>query len=294
MKKIKFFISIVISALLFSLLLNVSAAPIYTASFILDTDSDKNEIIYVNVNETVKVSLGVNTSEGYYAGPLAVPVFYTDSVLEAGSANLNISGRFYNCCKTYTSVVNSEKLTAEAAEALYPSDWSSQQKNANKAIYTVMIPNKTDSDNTPDKLDEYLWTAEFKVRDAVGSQGNVFIPNECIRTEKNIDGSVYLARYSDGSDLSSKRFDYGMDMELDVSKAEITFQVTDLADVDNDKLISSADALLILKNSVDLAELDSDALLRADINQDNSVDSADAFCALKVSTGIDKINKYMH
>ena len=85
-----------------------------------------------------------------------------------------------------------------------------------------------------------------------------------------------------------------MDMELDVSEAEITFQVTDLADVDNDKLISSADALLILKNSVDLAELDSDALLRADINQDNSVDSADAFCALKVSTGIDKINKYMH
>lgn len=294
MRKIKIFISIVISALLFSLLLNVSAAPIYKASLILNTNSDKSKIIYVNVNENVKVSLAVNSSEGYFAGPLAVPVFYTDSVLKAGSPKLNTSGRFYSCCKSYTSVVNSDKMNTEAADALYPSGWSLQQKNANKAIYTVMIPNKADSNNIPDKLNESLWTAEFTVKDAVGSRGKIFIPKECIRTEKNIDGSAYLSRYSDGGDLSSKRFDYGVDMELDVSQAEIIYQVTDTADVDNDKMVTASDALQILKQSVGFIKLDSNKLKRADINKDNSVDSSDALCALKISTGLNTINKYMH
>ena len=293
MKRIKFLISIVISALFFPLLLNVSAAPIYKASFILNTNSDKSKIIYVNVNEKIKVSLAVNSSEGYYAGPLAVPVFYTDSVLMAGSPDLNISGRFYNCCKSYTSVVNSDKMDGEAADALYPSGWNSQQKSLNKALYTVMIPNKSDSNYLPDKLDESLWTAEFTVKDAVGIQGKVFIPKECIRNEKNVDGSVYFARYSDGNHASA-RFDYGSDMELDVSEAEITYQVTDIADVDNSKAVNSSDALQILKQSVDLIKLDSDELIRADINKDNYVNSADALCALKISTGLETINKYMH
>ena len=293
MRKIKLLISIVISALLFSLLLNASAAPIYKASLILDTNSDKSKIIYVNVNEKVKVSLAVNSSEGYYAGPLAVPVFYTDSVFKAGSPDLNTSGRLYSCCKSYTSVVNSDKMNMEAADALYPSGWNSQQKNANKAIYTVMIPNKSDSSSSPDRLNESLWTAEFTVRDAVGSQGKVFIPKECIRTEKNVDGSVYFARYSE-ENPASVRFDYGSDMELDVSKAEIIYQVTDIADVNNDKVVNSSDALQILKKSVDLIKLDSDELIRADIDKDNYVNSADALCALKISTGSETINKYMH
>lgn len=293
MKKIKFFISIVISALLFPLLLNVSAAPIYKASFILNTNSDKSKIIYVNVNEKVKVSLAVNSSEGYYAGPLAVPVFYTDSVLKAGSPDLNTSGRLYSCCKSYTSVVNSDKMDGEAVDTLYPSGWNSQQKSLNKALYTVMIPNKSDSNYLPDKLDESLWTAEFTVKDAVGAQGKVFIPKECIRTEINADGSVYFARYSEGN-LASARFDYGSDMELDVSEAEITYQVTDIADVDNSKAVNSSDALQILKQSVDLIKLDSDELIRADIDKDNYVNSADALCALKISTGLETINKYMH
>ena len=294
MKKIKILVSLAVCLILISFLFNVSASPLYSASLILKSNTGKSGIVYVNTNETISVSLNLNTSKGYYAGPFSSPVFYTDSVFTAENPILNTSGRFYSCCKSYTSVLTSEKLAPEALESLYPSSWKAQQIKENKLIYTVMVPNSSDCKKTPDELNEALWTAAFKVKGAVNSQGSIFIPKECIRSSDNIDAPTYLACYSDGGDISSKRYDYGSDLNIDVSQAEIKYQVTDKADVDNDKSVSSSDALLILQHSVELIRLDDKSFTRADLTKDGKLASDDALAVLSISTGVTTINNYMH
>ncbi len=294
MTKIKILISLAVCVILFSLLFNVSASPLFSASLILNTNTDKSNTVYVNVNESVQVSLFINTSKGYFAGPFSTPVFYTGSMFEAEPPKLNTSGRFYNCCKSYTSAVTSEKLDPQALESLYPAGWSAQQTKENKLIYTVMVPNSQDCKKTPDALNEALWTANLKVNGPVNSKGSIFIPQECVRSADNIDGPTYLACYSDGGDILSKRYDYGNDMKIDVSQAKISYQVTDKADVDNDNAITSGDALLILQHSVELKKLDSKAFSRADITKDGKLASDDALAVLNIATGVTTINKYMH
>lgn len=294
MKKNKLTVTAAVCILLIAFIFNAGASPLYSASLKLGAASDKSGIIYVNVNEKVSVSLDLTTSKGYYAGPFSTPVFYTDSVFSAGSPKLNTSGRFYNCCKTYTSALNYDKLSAEAVNALYPESWSAQKIRENKLIYTVMVPNKGDCSFTPDELNEKLWTAEFTVKNAVGLQGKIFIPSECIRSEENIGGATYLARYSDNGNISSKKYDYGSDMNIDVSQAEITYQVTDKADVNNDQRISSADALLILQHSVKMIKLDDSAFARADLTKNNKIGADDALAILYIATGITTIDNYMH
>ena len=188
MKKYKILVSVIICFIIFALSVGVTAEPLYTASLSLDSNAKTTKPIYVNVNETVSVSLKLKTSKGYYAGPFSTPVFYTDSVLSAESPTLNTSGRMYNCCKSYTSVLPASKLNESAKTSLYPSKWDSSKIMQNNLLYTVMIPNAADCKNTPDSLDETIWTVNFKIKNAVGSQGSVFIPTESVRTKGNISG----------------------------------------------------------------------------------------------------------
>lgn len=293
MKKSKIIITISVFIVLFSLLLNVQALPLYSAVISLNPSKGTSKTIYVNVNESVSVSLNLKTSEGFFAGPFSAPVFYTDSVFKAESPTMNTSGKFYNCCKTYTNTALSDKIDPQIKKDLYPSSWNDKQISENNLIYTVMVPNAKDSLFTPDKLNEQIWTAVFKVKDAVGSQGKIFIPKECIKSDDNLDGSLSLSCFTDGGDVSSAVYDYGKDISIDVSNAEIIYKVTDVADVDNDKHVTSADALFMLQISTGLKKPDAKTTVRADVDCDGKVTSSDALAALMISTNAKTINDYL-
>ena len=55
--------------------------------------------------------------------------------------------------------------------------------------------------------------------------------------------------------------------------------------IDGDKDVTSADALKILRASVDLETLTKEQKHFADVNGDNSVDSADSLAVLRFSVG---------
>lgn len=59
-----------------------------------------------------------------------------------------------------------------------------------------------------------------------------------------------------------------------------------VGDVDGDESLTSADALSILRYSVDLEKFDNTQLGLADVNNDNSVDSADSLSVLRYSVGL--------
>ena len=56
-----------------------------------------------------------------------------------------------------------------------------------------------------------------------------------------------------------------------------------LGDVNDDGTIDSADALLVLKHSVHLLDLDAVQQLAANVNKDNTIDSSDALLILRYS-----------
>ena len=65
-----------------------------------------------------------------------------------------------------------------------------------------------------------------------------------------------------------------------------------LGDVNNDGVVDSADALLILRNSVGLENFDESQNFLGDVNEDNeNIDSSDALAVLRYSVGIIDIEK---
>ena len=65
-----------------------------------------------------------------------------------------------------------------------------------------------------------------------------------------------------------------------------------LGDVNNDGVVDSADALLILRNSVGLEDFDETQTFLGDVNEDNeNIDSSDALAVLRYSVGIIDIEK---
>lgn len=65
-----------------------------------------------------------------------------------------------------------------------------------------------------------------------------------------------------------------------------------VGDINADKKVNSADALVALKVSVGSKSLDNAQKKRADINGDTKVNSADALIMLKISVGADSLNNY--
>lgn len=61
-----------------------------------------------------------------------------------------------------------------------------------------------------------------------------------------------------------------------------------IGDVDGDENITASDALMTLRASVDLAELNDTQAKAADIDEDNVVDSYDALMIIRNSVGLDK------
>ena len=63
-------------------------------------------------------------------------------------------------------------------------------------------------------------------------------------------------------------------------------------DVNGDGAVDSADALLILRNSVDMEEFTDLQIFLGDVNEDNeNIDSSDALAVLRYSVGIIDIEK---
>lgn len=60
-----------------------------------------------------------------------------------------------------------------------------------------------------------------------------------------------------------------------------------VGDVDLDKAVTSADALLVLRMSVGLEDMDEDRLRFADVNFDSEADSSDALEILRISAGLE-------
>lgn len=57
-------------------------------------------------------------------------------------------------------------------------------------------------------------------------------------------------------------------------------------DINSNGVIESEDALLLLRHSVGMSELDAEKVLIADVNEDGSIDSADALGVLRISVGL--------
>ena len=60
-------------------------------------------------------------------------------------------------------------------------------------------------------------------------------------------------------------------------------------DVNADGVINSADALLILRNTVGLIEFNEDEKNAANVNKDGIINSLDALIVLQITTGISSI-----
>ena len=100
------------------------------------------------------------------------------------------------------------------------------------------------------------------------------------------NGTVAFTAYPQALDKGSYRiFLLGGDQTLNSGPAA-SFQEYvpyTLGDVNDDGTIDSADALLVLKHSVHLLDLDAVQQLAANVNKDNTIDSSDALLILRYS-----------
>lgn len=100
------------------------------------------------------------------------------------------------------------------------------------------------------------------------------------------NGTVAFTAYPQALDKGSYRiFLLGGDQTLNSGPAA-SFQAYvpyTLGDVNDDGTIDSADALLVLKHSVHLLDLDAVQQLAANVNKDNTIDSSDALLILRYS-----------
>ena len=100
------------------------------------------------------------------------------------------------------------------------------------------------------------------------------------------NGTVAFTAYPQALDKGSYRiFLLGGEQTLSSGPAA-SFQAYvpyTLGDVNDDGTIDSADALLVLKHSVHLLDLDAVQQLAANVNKDNTIDSSDALLILRYS-----------
>lgn len=297
MKALKIILSFIMA---FALLpFSVSAQSIYNAEILFNASVNsrqaRGETIYVYQGDTVGIDLTLKTNDGYYAGPFAAQIFYTADFFNNGSFDLNTSGSFYSCCKTYTDVRFSGKITDSLKEKLYPSSWN-QQERAKYNFYNLnMVPTAADCKSTPDNLNEKIISLSFTIPNAPsGTEGKVFIPAEAIRTVDNPTGATYLSCYTKGGDVLSDRYDYGDKINVTVDSASVSFKITDIGDIDLNGRVTSADALRILQFTTGLVNLTDSEQIRAKITGSQKINSGDALAALQISVGIKQINDFLN
>lgn len=117
---------------------------------------------------------------------------------------------------------------------------------------------------------------------APGADNIVYIDQQAA----DANGTVAFTAYPQALDKGSYRiFLLGGDQTLNSGPAA-SFQAYvpyTLGDVNDDGTIDSADALLVLKHSVHLLDLDAVQQLAANVNKDNTIDSSDALLILRYS-----------
>lgn len=251
-----------------------------------------SDVIYVYPGENVTVFLNLKTSDNFFAGPFASQIFYSVSAFDKIDITLNTSGRFYACCKTYTNISSFNDISQLAKDRLYPTDWSAEKKQQYEFLNLNMIPTAADCTSAPGGLNEDLLTLGLKLGKnlAVGSRYDVFIAEDNLRTANNPVGGTYLSCYKNSGSLSGERYDYGEDISININKAKLTFEITDIGDVNSDGRITSVDALTVLQASAGLVSLNEDIKEKADVNRDGKINAADALSILQISSGLIKIN----
>ena len=117
---------------------------------------------------------------------------------------------------------------------------------------------------------------------APGADNIVYIDQQAA----DANGTVAFTAYPQALDKGSYRiFLLGGEQTLSSGPAA-SFQAYvpyTLGDVNDDGTIDSADALLVLKHSVHLLDLDAVQQLAANVNKDNTIDSSDALLILRYS-----------
>ena len=118
---------------------------------------------------------------------------------------------------------------------------------------------------------------------APGADNIVYIDQQAA----DANGTVAFTAYPQALDKGSYRiFLLGGDQTLSSGGLAVSFQAYvpyTLGDVNDDGTIDSADALLVLKHSVHLLDLDAVQQLAANVNKDNTIDSSDALLILRYS-----------
>lgn len=99
---------------------------------------------------------------------------------------------------------------------------------------------------------------------------------------------------SDVSDTDSSSdtdsTDSDTDENTDTEIVEVIVEKVKLGDVDRDEEITSADALLILRDSVGLTEFTEEQIVIGDVDEDKEITSSDALAVLRISVGLSKLN----
>ena len=118
---------------------------------------------------------------------------------------------------------------------------------------------------------------------APGADNIVYIDQQAA----DANGTVVFTAYPQALDKGSYRiFLLGGEQTLSSGGLAVSFQAYvpyTLGDVNDDGTIDSADALLVLKHSVHLLDLDAVQQLAANVNKDNTIDSSDALLILRYS-----------
>lgn len=298
-KKI-FAIFLAVLTVFISLSTSIYAQPSYTANLSISY-KDHNKflspgIIYVYPGEIVELYLNLKTSDNFFAGPFASQVFYSAKSFDNIDITLNTSGKFYSCCKTYTNLTLFNDLSDSAKNRLYPTNWGSDTRRNYEFFNLNMIPTAADCTVTPSGLDEDLLKVTVSVGKnlSAGTDCEIFIAQQNVRSAQNITGSTYLSCYKDKGSLSGERYDYGDDISFDTSLARLTFKITNVGDVNADGKISSLDALMALQAACGIVILDKSQSTRADTNCDGKVNASDALSILQISTGLAKINNFLN
>lgn len=118
---------------------------------------------------------------------------------------------------------------------------------------------------------------------APGADNIVYIDQQAA----DANGTVAFTAYPQALGKGSYRiFLLGGEQTLSSGGLAVSFQAYvpyTLGDVNDDGTIDSADALLVLKHSVHLLDLDAVQQLAANVNKDNTIDSSDALLILRYS-----------
>lgn len=265
------------------------AQPVFNASISLNTPIKKADETYLSFNEAFDVTLNLKTGKNYFAGPFSAQIFYTNSILKNTTADFNKSGQLYSKAKSFSNATASYSMTEKSRNKFYPTGWTTTQKSKYDFCNVSMIPNTTDATNSVDNINENIVTLHFTSGTNTGS-GTVFISADSIKSSTNTTGETYLSCLTDSGNILSSRYDYGTNAALDLANAALSFTVSDLGDVDNNKKINSSDALLMLQHITSLKTLSADAQKKGDINGDNSMNATDALIVLQLSTGLQRLN----